>query len=1005
MNTRVAAFIVVPILLSLVSSISVNGQEINELKEGFKNPPADCWPHTRWWWPGNPVSKEEITWQLEQMSNHGIKGVEQISMGDIYEKGNIQYMSEEYLEMANHTVSEAKRLGMEVSFNFGGPGWIMGGDWVPEADKSKDMIPTSVLVEGPTVFNATLPDKLMKTQRSWELYQPNLSGDETLLVVVAGKVEADTIEQKTLKVLTQHVRGNRLYWDVPEGQWRIMAFWLAKNGHSNAIDHFSKESMQRFCEDLGNKYKNYIGDEFGKTVDSFFGDSFELPNLAGGIYWSTGLLEEFEKRYGYSLISYLPAIWWEVDEISPKIRYDVNEFLHKVGMEAFFDTFMGWCEDNGIEGRVQTYGFSTDNIESAGRAHIPEMEITAGEKDAMEWFDTRIGPKKYVASGAHIYGRHVISTEAYTFLHWERYRGTLQELKIASDVYLKNGATKFYNHGFSYSPERDVAPSRSIGWAAYIHPNNVWWDYYPNLAEYIARSSYLLRQGDFVADVAIYSPLANQWTKDVLNARRWTRDFDWGDLGELIISNGYDFDLVNDDALQNMASIDDGKIKIRNLEYKLLILPNIEAMPLKSLEFIENYVKEGGTVIALERVPDGSTGFKGHEENDKKIQEIAGKMFNTPLGKDATAKKKYGDGTTYHIKQVLDRSIWWDKRSSTLDPFVNTIRKHIDPDFGIDFAHEGLRKNNGLTYQHRKLGNTHIYFVTNIQDRVSDIQVTFRVDNKNIKQWDPYTGEVTPIHQFQKDEKGIKIPLNLKPYESTFLIFNQGGPDRYISKTDFACITSFAGSKIEALASNNGIYNTVMIAEDTVKKLTSNIDGIPSPFIVNGNWKIELKGKGFKDKNMTMQHLASWTEDEDTRHFSGTGTYNIEFVLPEYYVDESMNLQLDLGKVGEIAEVFINGKNAGTMWVSGQKLNITNVIHSGKNNLKIMVTNTLINRVSAMTEPMPVPDMLVERFGSSPTPTPGKLPREFGFQPLPASGLMGPVKIIAMKKVIIEIPQ
>ena len=68
--------------------------------------------------------------------------------------------------------------------------------------------------------------------------------------------------------------------------------------------------------------------------------------------------------------------------------------------------------------------------------HLPEMEITAGEKDAVPWFDTRIGPKKYVSSGAHIYGRNIVTTEAYTFMHWENYRSTLEEMKIASDNYL-----------------------------------------------------------------------------------------------------------------------------------------------------------------------------------------------------------------------------------------------------------------------------------------------------------------------------------------------------------------------------------------------------------------------------------------------------------------------------------------------------------------------------------------------------------------------------------------
>ena len=137
------------LLVLLLFSLSSEGQNLlNQHQESFKNPPMDCWPHTRWGWPGNATSKENITYELEQMRSHGIRGVEQITMSALYEKGNVDYMSEEYLELVKHTVKEAKRLEMEVSFNFGGPGWIIGGEWVSDEDKSKDMIPTFIDVEG-----------------------------------------------------------------------------------------------------------------------------------------------------------------------------------------------------------------------------------------------------------------------------------------------------------------------------------------------------------------------------------------------------------------------------------------------------------------------------------------------------------------------------------------------------------------------------------------------------------------------------------------------------------------------------------------------------------------------------------------------------------------------------------------------------------------------------------------------------------------------------------------
>jgi hypothetical protein len=43
------------------------------------------------------------------------------------EKGNIEYLSDEFRRWRN-TRSRRPNGGMEVSFNFGGPGWVLGGD-------------------------------------------------------------------------------------------------------------------------------------------------------------------------------------------------------------------------------------------------------------------------------------------------------------------------------------------------------------------------------------------------------------------------------------------------------------------------------------------------------------------------------------------------------------------------------------------------------------------------------------------------------------------------------------------------------------------------------------------------------------------------------------------------------------------------------------------------------------------------------------------------------------
>ncbi len=1007
---------------SLFSSFRLRaGEEMDALSAQFLNPPKECWPRTRWWWYGSAVTKEEITWELQQMVEHGIGGVEQISMSPVYEKGEIPFMSNEFVDMLKHTVMTAKSLGMQVSINFGGPGWIIGGEWVPQADRMKNLVPTYFDIEGPRQYSGPLSDDLIQTQRSQEHHSPKLLGDERLLAVVAGKIVDQQIDPQSITILTNRVEGNQLKWRVPDGRWRVMAFWLKFTRQGFAVDHFDKAAMRRYCEHFGGKLYQAFGEEFGKTVDSFFCDSFEIDFAPSGIYWSTGLLEEFARRMGYDLVPHLPAIWWQVGELSPKIRYDVNNFLHQVGLEAFFKTFLDWCAAHGVKGRIQAYGFATDNIEGSGITHIPEMEITPGEKDAVPWFDTRIGPREYVAAGAHLYGRNIVSVEAYTYIHWEPFRDTLEELKIASDGFLRAGANLFYNQGYDFCPERQAPPGRTFGGAeACISHINVWWKYYPLLAKYVARSCYLLRQGDFVADIAVYSPLANQWTLNVLNARKWTREFYWGELGKLLNANGYAFDLINDDVLQHRAEIVDGQIRVGKLSYKVLILPNVMALPLETLLFIKDYVQKGGVVIALERVPEASVGLSGYQMKDAQVKTVVSEMFAEPVGADGTGPRNYGKGRTYHIKQVINRQDMLDWRSSVLDPFVNTLREHVTPDFGIDFMLAGIRENNGLCFLHRKMREADIYFVTNIQDRPSEIPVNFRVTGKIPWHYNPYNGEIKRVYQYQVEKTGTKIPLRLAPYESMFLLFEPEVDELHVEWSDLRSVTQINDREIVGLAERNGVHFVRLSGQTPAKRAKEALDvnglvrspagtiqctlevkNLPAAFEVAGEWKLTFEGEGFAKMEKRMLDLASWTEDSTTAHFSGTAKYELNFDLPKRYVNEDLHLQLDLGQVCNVAEVILNGQKVGTCWMRGQRLDVTKAVRAGRNELVVLVTNTLINRISAMKEPPPIPENLVAHYGSGVKPYVGYY-TPLGFKPLPASGLLGPVRIVPCKKVTIR---
>jgi hypothetical protein len=1001
-------------LLTNVFVVSASDNDLlQNMKNNFINPPMDCRPHTYWWWPGNAVTTEEISWELEQMHEKGIGGVLIASAApEFYEKGNIPFLSEEHLAMLRHAVLEAKRLGMEVNVNFA-VSWMFGGFWVPPEDRSQSLVPVYIDLRGPTLFNSELPKFTKASDRRHELMIENIPDVDKLVAVIAAEVKDNALLRSSLLDLTAKASNNRLNWQVPDGNWRLMVFWLKPTGQIEmyvkdtpvkhwCVDHFSKSAMQNYCNFLGGKYYDTFGDEFGKTVEALHCDSWEMANLPNGINWSDSLMTRFRQLKGYDLTRYLPAIWWEVSDISPKIRYDVNEFLHQTGIETHFDTFLDWCQAHGVKGSMQPIGYPMDILKGAGMAHLPVNEVTPGEKDAVPWFDTRIGVKKYVTSGAHIYDRNIVGVEAYTYIHWEVYRATLEELKIASDGFLRSGANKFYNHGYSYSPEREPAPSRSIPFAARISHPNIWWKYYPLLADYVARCSYLLRQGEFAPDIAIYSPLANQWTLDVLNSRKWTREFYWGDLGKLLIANGYDFDLLNDEALQKMAVIEEGKIKIRNLAYRILIMPNIKALPLATLEFIQKYTQAGGVVIALESLPQNSVGLDDYLRKDEMVKLISTDLFPEQDGKNP---KKYGKGVTYFMKLVINRQDILDWQSSALDPFVNTVRNHCPPDFGIDFMKEGLRENNGLSFLHRKSEEMDVYFVSNIQDRASKFPVTFRINNKIPWHWNPYNAEISQVYHYAKQKDGITIPLDLAPYESLFIVFQNAGEKKHVTDSDLFKITGITKENVSALANKNGLQQLVVREGGVKLKKSVSVEDLPASFTISGEWKLSFPGTELSRFDTTLAHLISWTENERIRHFSGTATYDISFELSQNYLADDLLLCLDPGKVGNVAEIELNGSKAGIIWMRDQKSDITKLVRAGTNHLRLSVTNTLINRVSGMEQAPPVPANLVPYYGSGLTPYSASRQKtpEMGFEPLPPSGLLGPVKILVLKKLEIQL--
>jgi len=922
------------------------------LKDSWNKPARTYRPHTRWWWPGNALTKADITFQLEQMAKQGMGGVEIMTAFQMYEKGNAEYLSPEHLALMKYAVAEAKRLDIEVAITFG-PGWSFGGPWVKPEDQSKVLLMGNIDLTGGAPFAGKLP-------QPGTVKEKEKSDAGFLIAVVAAQINGlDQLEGNTLTVLTGKIKpgSTTLEWDVPPGKWRLMAFWLKRTGQENqaysgpkpsmVIDHLSLSAMQNYCNYLGGILSHALGTEFGRTVDSFFCDSFEIQSQPNSLLWSNDVLIGFKKEIGYDFTKYLPSIWFNIGSQTSRVRYDLGHFLSDLGLKTVFKTFDDWCAANKVHARIQPhYRFTEELVQGAGAIARPETEVTTTR------FEPIADPHKATASGARFYGRDIVSAESYTFIHPDRYRTSMQDMKIATDAFLRDGITQFYNHGYFASPEMHVAPSRDMPWASRISHWNTWWNYYHYLTGYVSRSASLLRQGQLVADVLIYSPQATMWSERALYGND-RRIMPYGDLAKTLVANGYDFDIVNDDLLQHRAKFQGGKVDINGYSYRVLRLPAAKVLPIETARAINEFAKSGGTVIALDELPSASAGLNNAADNDRELTQIVTSLF--------TGKTKAVFLPDYKIVTppfVPTQQVPF-KPTTPLNEQQHNLLALLEKVTPPDFSLAGRAQSDGLTFIHKRINELDVYFVTNLQPNRIVTDVTFRVSGKTPQRWNALTASTgEEVLGYRVDAKGTTIPLDFEPWESAFFIFTPG-----------------------------------LTIPSPVKAPSK----LPMPYPIAGNWKMKLEGYGFEPYETNTNELTSWTDAPRTQHFSGTGRYETEFTLSAKQLENKGRMILDLGAVGDVADVQVNSKSIGVAWMLPYRLDITSAVVSGKNKLVVLVTNQLVNYVSGLKEAPDVPVELQPRLGKA-DPTIYKqsniAKKDMSQTGLPPSGLMGPVQII-----------
>ena len=970
---------------------------------------------------------ESITRDLEELKEKGFAGailfdcasseynlVRQTPAGPVF-------ASEEWKELFVHALKEADRLGLEISLNIQS-GWNPGGPSVLPDDGMKRIVWAEEKVTGPFKYAKVLPmasgyhykDIAVQAYKTEEGKQPDPIknwDNKSLNQKFRGRGAyplyklreqhldstdvADLHSDSIIDLSAKMGKDGFMQWEVPEGTWIILRFGYILTGaqvstpgagwQGLCFDHLNSKALENYFAAVVDPLLENAGDLVGKSLKYLHTDSWEM----GMVNWTKHFRREFKTLRGYDMLPYLPVLAGRIvdsREVSNRFLYDFRKTVSDLIADRMYARFAEMAHERNLLIHPESGGPHSapiDGLKCLGRNDVPMGEFWARANTHRVSEDERLFIKQS-SSAAHIYGKRFVAGEGPTSIgpHWER---SPKDLKNVFDRNFCEGINRFYWNIFASSPKEFGIPGNEYFCGTHMNPNTTWWNKSGVWNKYLSRCSYLLSQGLFQADVCIY------YGDDVPNFVLRKRTLE--DLGP-----GYDYDECNAEVILTRMSVKDGNIVLPDgMTYRLLRLPDRKAITLEVLRKIEQMVKNGATIVGPK--PAISTGLEGYPESDNKVQEIADKLWGECDGKTIT-ENRYGKGRVFWGKSMRDI----------------LISDGIRPDFDFKSSQEKTE----LDYIHRKDDDTDIYFVVNrlarhgiydtqyrylttLPDRFEEVDCYFRISGKIPEIWDPMTGKILKQPVYREENGIMVVRLRLNPEGSVFVVFRESSGNDHITairKDDsslFPVSSQKVGDMPQAKVRLEGetVFleafepGTYQLQRSDGKDADIKIDDIPSPFLIKNPWKLSFPKAWGAPEKVTISELKSWTEfdNDGIKYFSGTASYFNQFNLSKKKI-EGKRLYLDLGNVQELAEVILNDKSLGVIWIAPFRVDITDNVKEGKNELEIQVVNLWPNRLIG-DQFLPVEKRYTETNVR-------KFDQDYLLR---TSGLLGPVQIIISSKV------
>jgi hypothetical protein len=989
--------------LAALAAILASTPSRDWLAEGFNDPPAAARLRCYWWWLNGNTTAETITRDLEEMKAKGYGGALLVDAGGAEQFGNHavpagpMFGSPAWRALYRYAVAEANRLGLEISLNIQS-GWNLGGPMVTPEQSAKLLTWSRVEATGPNDFAAPLdsppanrgfyrdiavlayplrntarhrPIQMLAFKNASRELGMSMPPTEPLLGDAAPAPHEEDARVTDVEDLTGRMAADgRLQWHVPEGRWEILRVGYTSSGaevstssdtwKGLAIDYMDRGALETYWRQNVAPLLDDVRPYLGRSLKYLVTDSWEV----GGINWTARFREEFQRRRGYDLLAYLPIVTGRILNDRATSNRFLNDFRRTVGdliADEHYRAFAELAERSGLGIHPESggpHGAPIDALETLGRSTFPQTEFWARSNQHRTRDDERFFVKE-AASAAHIYGKTLVAAEGMTSIgpQWEE--SIWNDLKPTFDQAACEGMNRLVWHTFTSSPKSEGLPGQEYFAGTHLNPNVTWWPLAGAFLGYTNRVQFLLQRGRPVSDVLYY------YGDQVPNFVRLKAD----DPAHVL--PGYDYDVASEEVLAHGLTVRDHRIVVTSsgdapaASYRLLVLPEREAISLEALRGLKQLVADGAAVLGP--MPIGATGLQG----DSEVRAIAAEMWGQTAGPHS-----YGEGTVYRgrpAREVL----------AALD---------VPPDFEYRGAAPGA-----LDYIHRQAGGTEIYFVRNTRPEAVYAEISLRSVGRAPELWHGDTGtrEAALIYDFTSDGR-TRMPIWLEPYGSVFVMLRQNPGPHFVTVTrnGAAVFPGEAPWPQTAVRADAGGFTvrsesagSYALEASDGRSFHTEIAPRSGPIPVDSPWAVSFTPGWGAPAEIAFPKLISWTDHPDPgiRFYSGTAKYSARFRVEAGALLNQGPLRLDLGDVREIAQVRLNGHDLGILWKKPFSVALDNsVLKPGWNELEVSVVNLWPNRLIG-DQSLP-PEKRLTRTN---------ITKFKADSPLLPSGLLGPVTIEA----------